>query len=242
MTTSNDPEEIRRDIERTRASLSDDVNALADEAKPGNIAKRQVSSAGDSIREGAQNLKEKIMGSDDSYDYDQGRGRDRAAEAQYAAGYLRAKQGVGAQGPSMGDRAQDARQQVNRAADDARRQVADAPRRVRRGTQGNPLAAGLIAFGVGALLGGLAPATRPERRAVAELKDRAEPYVDQAKEQAQEVAQEMKENLQEPAQQAVANVKDSAADSATTLKEQGQSHAQDVQAHAQDAKDDVQNA
>ena len=30
MTTSNDPEEIRADIERTRAALSDDVDALAE--------------------------------------------------------------------------------------------------------------------------------------------------------------------------------------------------------------------
>ena len=32
MTTSSDPEEIRREIERTRANLSGDVDALADQA------------------------------------------------------------------------------------------------------------------------------------------------------------------------------------------------------------------
>lgn len=237
MTTSNDPEQIRREIEETRANLSNDVNALADEAKPGNVAKRQVASASDSVKEGVSNLKEKIMGSDDRYD-DR---RDRGAEASYAAGYLQAKSNVGRAGePSMGDRAQDARQAMGQYAGDARQQVADAPRKVRRGTQGNPLAAGLIAFGLGALIGGLAPASRQERRAVAELKDRAEPMMEQAKEQAQNVAQEVKENLAEPAQQAVQNVKDSAADSVDNLKGQGQQHAENLQSHAQDARDDVQ--
>ena len=42
MTTSSDPDEIRADIERTRAALSDDVDALTDAANPKNIAKRQA--------------------------------------------------------------------------------------------------------------------------------------------------------------------------------------------------------
>ena len=39
---SNDPEQIRREIERTRTELSDNVNALGDKVNPGSIAKRQV--------------------------------------------------------------------------------------------------------------------------------------------------------------------------------------------------------
>ena len=34
MTTSNDPDEIRADIERTRATLSDDVDDLAEASGP----------------------------------------------------------------------------------------------------------------------------------------------------------------------------------------------------------------
>lgn len=230
MTTSNDPEQIRREIENTRANLSNDVNALADEAKPANVAKRQVASATDAVKEGAQSLKEKIMGSDDGYD-------DRRGFA-------------GTSGQSVGDRAQDARQAVGQAAEDARQtvgqyadearqQISDAPHKVRRGTRGNPLAAGLIAFGLGALVGGLAPATRQERRAVAELKDRAEPMVEQAKQQAQAVAQDVKENLDGPVKEAVQNVKESATDSAQTLKAEGQDKAQGLQSHAEDARDDL---
>ena len=42
MTTSSDPEQIRAEIEQTRSSLSNDVDALADQANPRNIARRQV--------------------------------------------------------------------------------------------------------------------------------------------------------------------------------------------------------
>ena len=56
---SNDPEQIRREIERTRSDLSDNVNALGDKVNPGSIAKRQVSR----VRGAATSVKESVMGS-----------------------------------------------------------------------------------------------------------------------------------------------------------------------------------
>src|SRR6478672_8656479 len=56
---SNDPEQIRRDIERTRSDLSDNVNALGDKVSPGSIAKRQVGR----VRGAATSVKETVMGS-----------------------------------------------------------------------------------------------------------------------------------------------------------------------------------
>ena len=61
MTTSNDPDQIRADIERTRATLSDDVDDLAESVKPKNVAGRQVGK----VKEAASNLKDRVMGSDD---------------------------------------------------------------------------------------------------------------------------------------------------------------------------------
>ena len=58
MTTHNSPEEIRRDIERTRAELSDNVNALGDGANPANVARRQV----DKVKDGAASLKHRVFG------------------------------------------------------------------------------------------------------------------------------------------------------------------------------------
>ena len=58
---SNDPDEIRRQIEATGAGLSDDVNALSDKVSPTQIAKRQR----DRLMGTAQSVKESIMGSAD---------------------------------------------------------------------------------------------------------------------------------------------------------------------------------
>src|SRR5829696_3485587 len=86
MSVSNDPDEIRADIERTRAELSDNVDALADTANPKNIAKRQANR----VKEAATGAKEYIMGSPDD-SFDSGRigdaktsVQDRAADAKYA--------------------------------------------------------------------------------------------------------------------------------------------------------------
>ena len=70
MSVSNDPDEIRADIERTRAELSDNVDALADTANPKNIARRQASR----VKQAAVGVKEHIMGSSDD-PYDSGRAR-----------------------------------------------------------------------------------------------------------------------------------------------------------------------
>ena len=51
MTTSNDPDQIRAEIEQTRAALSDDVDALADTANPKNIANRQVDIVKGSVKD-----------------------------------------------------------------------------------------------------------------------------------------------------------------------------------------------
>ena len=56
---SNDPEQIRREIERTRSELSDNVNALGEKVNPGSIAKRQVGR----VRGAATSVKDAVMGS-----------------------------------------------------------------------------------------------------------------------------------------------------------------------------------
>ena len=56
---SNDPEQIRREIEHTRLELSDNVNALGDKVNPGSIAKRQVGR----VRGAATSVKDAVLGS-----------------------------------------------------------------------------------------------------------------------------------------------------------------------------------
>lgn len=196
---STNPEEIRRDIERTRAELSENVNALSDSAKPGNIVRDQVEGVKDSVH----GIKERIFGSD--YDpYDDG--------------------AVGA----VGDRA-------GAALGDAREAVAHTPAKVKSSTRGNPIAAGLIAAGVGALIGGLIPSTRMEQERAQQLKEAAEPALEQVK----EMAAEAKDHLQPRAQEAVENVKGVAQESGEALKADAEVAKQEVSEQAHTSADTV---
>lgn len=112
--------------------------------------------------------------------------------------------------------------------------------------EGNPMAAGLIAFGAGWLISSLIPASEKETQAAARLVDAAkehgQPIVDEAK----SVGQDMGQQLQEKATEAAEEVKSSAQSSAQTVKDEGQSSAQtvkdDAQSSAQSVKDTQQSS
>jgi hypothetical protein len=73
----------------------------------------------------------------------------------------------------------------------------------RRQAQGNPLAAGLIAFGAGWLVSSLLPASRREQQLAEQARDKATELGQPLAEAAKQAATEVKNNLQEPARQAV---------------------------------------
>lgn len=215
--STNDPEQIRQDIERTRSNLSYDVNALADEANPKHMAQRQVDKAASGVRQTAHDLKERIMGSRDDYHY-------------HGAGY---------DDPSVGERARDAVHQTGSAisdtADQAKQMAQHAPQQVRRTTRGNPLAAGLVAFGLGALVGSLIPSSETERSAAGAIKEKAGPAVDEAKEMAREAVEQVKP----VAQQAGENIKAAATDAKDSVVEQAQTAKDHTVEQGQTAKDNL---
>jgi len=217
MTTSNDPDEIRADIERTRAALSDDVDDLAESVKPKNVAGRQV----DKVKDAASNIKDRVMGSDDEYDGSPG---GTVGDKAYTA-----KEAVA-------DKTYAAKDTVGEKASEAAEAVRQAPRRAKRKTQGNPLAAGMIAFGLGMLVSSLIPSTEKEREAVSQLQENLEPV----KEKASEVAQDMAENLKQPAQEAAESVKAAATEGADNIRQEGAAAAADVKDQAQASKETVQ--
>jgi gas vesicle protein len=206
---SNNPDEIRADIERTRHELSADVDALAEKASPTKAVHRQ----GDRVRERMTNLKESIMGSPaDPYSH-------------------RSE-------PGLGDRAQDLAHDVQHRAEDAVHAVQQAPARVRSGTRGNPLAAGLIALGAGWLVGSLIPSSRVEQETAERVKDQAGPLVEEAK----SAAQEMGENLKPQAQDAVESVKDTATTGVEHVKAEGQDQAGQLKDESTQAARNVKGA
>ena len=152
--STSDPEEIRADIERTRGELSRDVDALGDKVNPSNAARRQV----DRVKSGVTRAKDRVMGTahdtmDSARDTSHGvadRGREAASSV-----------------------ADSARHTASSVADT----VGSAPRAVREQTQGNPLAVGLVAFGLGLVAASLIPASRTEQRAAVGVKEKAAPLV-----------------------------------------------------------------
>ena len=161
---AEEPDRLRQDIESTRATLTRDVDRLADKTSPKRVAQRRWTS-----------VKEKVMGSSE--------------QARYAAGDV---------------------------AHEVRDTVAAAPRAVAQQAQGNPLAAGVIAFGVGMLAASLFPVTDAERRAGRQIKDNAGDLTDRAK----DIAQEMKDDMSGSVQRAAGEVKGTARDAAQTTRQQ----------------------
>lgn len=121
---------------------------------------------------------------------------------------------------------------------DAGSSVAAAPAQLKTKTQGNPLAAGLIAFGAGLLASSLFPASQKEREAADALKTAAEPLTTELTDTAKRVA----EGLKEPAQEAMENVKATAVDATDHLKAEGQTAVADIKDRTAEAKDNVQQA
>ena len=103
-----------------------------------------------------------------------------------------------------------------------------APTIARQKTQGNPLAAGMIAFGVGWLASSLLPATEKEQEAATAVKDKASEHSDTLTAPIKEAAGNAKENLRAPAQDAVQSVKGTATEATATVKDEAAAAKDDV--------------
>jgi cell division septum initiation protein DivIVA len=203
---TSDPDQIRENIEQTQQTLSADVDALTEKVSPAKIAERRVQRA----RSAMTSVKEKIMGS--------------------------APQQISSLGGTVSSSASSAKDTVTAKASSAADLAGSAPEVARERTRGNPLAAGLIAFGAGWLIASLLPATEPEQQMASQVKDMAtekgRPVTQELGQAGQEAAQQLKESVQQRAQ----SVKQTAASAASTVADQAQSHASDVTEHAQEAR------
>jgi ElaB/YqjD/DUF883 family membrane-anchored ribosome-binding protein len=102
--------------------------------------------------------------------------------------------------------ASDAGQSVGDTTGSAVDTIKGAPDAVVQQTQGNPLVAGGIAFGVGVLLASVFPATAKEQEVAGQLKEKVEPLAEDLK----QTGQQMAEHMKEPAREAVESVKQAA--------------------------------
>jgi hypothetical protein len=200
-----DPEQLKHEIETTRRDLFDDVDALTEKVHPGRVVQRRVGRA----RSRMVNLRERVMGT--------------ASDTTASTG-----QGISSTVSGAGSAASSAASTVADTAGSAG--VA-----VRQRTEGNPLAAGLIAFGAGWLASSLLPASEQERRAAARVTETARETAQPLAQQAGQALSEMTEGMREPAQQAARRVRSSAGGAAGTVQDQARSSASEVAGEARGA-------
>ena len=142
-------------------------------------------------------------------------------------------------GPAASDKLSSAVGSVHDATNNAAGSLSDASASgaLRNQTQGNPVAAGLIAFGVGWLVSSLVPVSNAEQKVARKVEEHADAVVDPLTESAKQVAG----NLQQPLQDSAQALKETATDAANRTAEHAKSAADDVKGDAQDTVADQQN-
>jgi len=198
------PDQVRAEIEQTRAELTGDVDRLVERTSPRKIAERRT----ERLRSAVRGTKERVMGipSEGSQKV-QGAADSARAGAHQAADTARAGAHQAAQG-------------AQQAADVVR----SAPEMAVRQTQGNPLAAGLIAFGGGLLVASLLPTSSAERQAGHQIREQAGDLAEPVKGVAQGVFEDSKSTFRESAE----HVKEAATSAAQTTGEEAKGQAQQV--------------
>lgn len=132
--------------------------------------------------------------------------------------------------------AEDTADNTRGALSDAGDAMGHAQQRVTQKARGNPLAAGLIAFGAGLLVSSLIPPSQKEQELAQTLKEKAEPVTQQLSSAASEAAS----HLKEPAQEALQSVKDTATEATENVKQEAQAQGSNVQDRAQEAQQNLQ--
>lgn len=214
--SSTDPDQIRERIEQTQAALSSNVDALTEKVSPGRVVARRV----DRVRHGLTSLKDNVMGS----------------TTNATTSTTSAVSGVAGNAGSA----------VSAAASSAAEAVSQAPQLARRQTRGNPLAAGLVAFGAGWLLSSLLPSSRREQQLMGQAADRIGEQLQPVVGKAQQIASEMTDTMRQPVSEAVDQVRTTTSEAAATVADESRTAAQQAAGRTQQARGtvagDVSNA
>jgi hypothetical protein len=181
-------DELREDIEQKRHDIGYTVDQIQNRVSPGRVTARGRYRA----RRWFIDTKDRLMGNDQpSYSWES------------------PSQGLAQRAEAMTDRASE-------IVSEAKETISQAPGMMRQQTRGNPLAAGLVAFGGGMLVGTLLPETNVEARAARRL----EPAVSSVASEAGEIGREITEDVKASAGEAMEEVKDTAVTAAEGVKEE----------------------
>ncbi|HEY6737642.1 MAG TPA: hypothetical protein VI076_02245 [Actinopolymorphaceae bacterium] len=114
---------------------------------------------------------------------------------------------------------------MSERASQAKGAARSAPHMAVERTQGNPLAAGVIAFGVGMLASSLIPRTRAEQDAVHRLRERSRGAMGPIKDAARESMTQVEDEARSAAQEARGRMKESATEAARATGQRGKEEA-----------------
>ena len=223
---TRDPDEVERDIERTRERLGRDVDLLVEKVSPGQAARRGV----DKVRNAAGSVRDAVMGRGGDSGHAAGNAASTVGDATSAAGDK-----VSAAGHKAAEAGHKAAELAGEGKDATAQAVGDVGRKVKRQTAGNPMAAGLIAFGVGWLISSLVPPSSVEEKAGASLRDAAAEPAQAAREKLSSVASDVADQLKEPARDAAESVKQTATAGAGHVKDEASTQARGVASDTGDA-------
>ena len=134
----------------------------------------------------------------------------------------------------------DAKSRASDKAHEAQDRMHQGPERVEQMTRGNPMAAGLVALGVGALAGTLIPASRAEKQVASELRDEFEgPVREGLQGMGHDMQDQFKEQAKETVKEHAMDVASDTLESAKRTQQEAKSSAQEVGSQAKDAGQSV---
>ncbi len=181
-------DELRQDIDRKRDDIEYTVDQIQNRVSPRRVTARGTHR----LRRLWIDVRDSVMGNDQT-DYPW--------------------EGVSRR---IGERVGDMTDRTTEKIDDMREGIAGAPTMVRQQTRGNPLAAGLITFGGGVLVGTLLPGTALESRTA----QRLQPALAEIADEASAVGKGIADDVSSSATDAIAEVKDTARTAVEGVKDE----------------------
>ncbi|MFI7494828.1 DUF3618 domain-containing protein [Kocuria sp. M4R2S49] len=210
--SQQNPEQIRADIEATRARLGSDVDAVAEKVTPERVVERQKNKVQDKV----QGVRERVMGSSD----------DETTVGGYSAGDVK----------------NEAAHRADQARDAVQNAPATAKAKTRGNPLAAGLIALGAGWLVGSLLPSTQKEQELVSDAADRVQPHAQHAVESAKGMAQEVAQDMKEPAQEAAQSVKETAQSGAQEVKSQGQGEAQQLKSSAQDSAQSVKDETKNS
>ena len=165
MTTAENPQQIRQEIEQTRADLSITLDEIGDRVSPGRIVQRRK----DRVRGRWDDLRTRVMGSAPVGATSSGlssvseKGSSMGQAISNAPGQV--SNAASSAGSSISSAASSAAGTVSSAASSVAETASNAPDQLKQQAQGRPLVAGAVALGAGLLAAAQIPPSKAEQQA-----------------------------------------------------------------------------